>query len=75
MKKNVYKNEEVKDIILDECGIIGFSWINEELDFDIQIDWNGQSDLADDFDFMETKAHLVFHWITELKICWTIKTK
>ena len=40
MKKNVYKNEEVKDIILDECGIIGFSWINEELDFDIQIDWN-----------------------------------
>ena len=68
MKKNVYKNEEVKDIILAECGIIGFSWINEELDFDIQIDWNGQSDLADDFDFMETKAHLVFHWITELKI-------
>ena len=25
MKKNVYKNEEVNDIILDECGIIGFS--------------------------------------------------
>ena len=34
MKKYVYKNEEVNNIILEECGIIGFSWINEELDFD-----------------------------------------
>lgn len=69
MKKNIYKNEEIDKIILDESGIIGFSWTGkEELDFEISIDWNGQYDLMNYFDFMNVKTILRFEWVTEVKI-------
>lgn len=67
--KKIYVNEEVNKIILDESGIIGFSWTGEEeTNFEIQIDWNGQSDLKEEFDFTKIKTKLVFIWVTNLKM-------
>lgn len=69
MKKKTYINEEIDKIILDESGITGFSWIGEEeLDFEINVDWNGQYDLVNHFDFMNIKTILRFEWVTEVKI-------
>lgn len=69
MKKLIYKNEEIDNIIIDESSIRSFSWINQdELDLEMQIDWNGQYNLKDEFDFMSVKTKLFFSWITDLKM-------
>jgi hypothetical protein len=68
MKKYIYKNEEVNSIIIDESNIISILWVNNALDFVIIIDWNGQYDLKDEFDFMNIETRLIFNWVTNLKI-------
>lgn len=69
MKKLIYKNEEVNSIIIDESSILSISWINQDqLNLEMLIDWNGQYNLKDEFDFMNIKTRMIFNWITDLKI-------
>ena len=52
MAKNIYRNEEVDSIIINESTIESISWLGlRRLDLKIIIDWNGQEDLKNDYNF------------------------
>ena len=56
MKKLVYKNREIDHLILDESFINGFTWIDANdghpTNLEIDINWNGQENMCNDFDFI-----------------------
>lgn len=64
MKKLVYKNREIDHLILDESFINGFKWIDDNdgppTNLEIDINWNGQENMCNDFDFMAIKTHICF---------------
>ena len=71
MKKTIYQNDELSKIVLDESGITGIEWTNDEIDLEVKIDWNGQYDLKDIFNEITTK--LIFNWVTDLVIALNYK--
>lgn len=62
-----YKSSEIEKINLNEGGIIGILWINDELDLRLRIDWCGQKDLQDNFDFENIKTSLTFSFATNIE--------
>ncbi len=73
MKKYIYKNEEIDSIILDESFIQGFNWINDNDGLEMDIDWNGQQDLVDIFDFMNVKTKLKFSLVYNIQFNFEFK--
>lgn len=73
MKKVIFKNEEVDKIILDESSIIGIRWVNNPngnpVDIEMEIDWNGQKDFANDFDLMNIKTTMYFSLVHDAQFC------
>ncbi len=68
-KKDIYKNEEVDSIIINESTIESISWLGlRGLDLKIIIDWNGQEDLKNDYDFLNINTQMIFEFVTDLKI-------
>lgn len=68
-KKDIYKNEEVDSIIINESTIESISWLGlRGLDLKIIIDWNGQENLKDDYDFLNINTQMIFEFVTDLKI-------
>ena len=63
MKKHIYRDDEIDKINLDESFIKSFRWLDDEeghpVNLEVEIDWNGQKDLVEDFDFMSIKSRSV----------------
>ncbi|MDH6311933.1 hypothetical protein M2137_000692 [Parabacteroides sp. PFB2-10] len=63
MRKHIYRNEEVDNIILDESLLLSIEWIYKEHPIiEIKIDWCGQEDLKDEIVFLEMQTKLVFDY-------------
>ncbi len=55
----IYKNEEIDFINLNESGIVAMAWTGDnETDFETIIDWNGQENLKNKYDFYISKQRL-----------------
>lgn len=68
-----YKIESLDKIILDESLITGFTWENKWKDLRIEIDWCGQEDLKEHFDFNAIKTHLLCEFVTEAEFNYKFK--
>lgn len=69
IKEMIYKNEEIDFINLNESGIVAMAWTGDnETDFETIIDWNGQENLKDDYDFLNINTQMIFEFVTDLKI-------
>ena len=66
MKK--FHANEIDKINLDESGIISISWVNDEKDLNLLIDWCGQEDLAETFDFNNIICNLYFDFVTNVEV-------
>ena len=77
MKKLIYKNEEIDKIVLEESGIKGIKWIEDTntnpVNIEIEIDWNGQQDLVESFDFMNIRTKLFFSLVHNAKFDFEFK--
>jgi hypothetical protein len=62
----VYANQQLENIVIDESLIKSISWENKFQDVAISIDWCGQEDLSQDLDFINSKASLHFDFVTGL---------
>jgi hypothetical protein len=62
-----YINQEIEKIIINESLINGISWSNEFKDVIIDLDWAGQDDLKEEFDFLKIKTSLYFEFVTEME--------
>ncbi|WP_320969579.1 hypothetical protein [Bacteroides nordii] len=69
IKEMIYKNEEIDFINLNESGIVAMAWTGDnETDFETIIDWNGQENLKNKYDFLYIKTKIVFEFVTNLII-------
>jgi len=59
--------DQLAKINFDESGIIGILWANDENDLNLLIDWCGQEDMANDFDFNNIATHLYFEFVTNVE--------
>lgn len=65
----IYKNEEIDFINLNESGIVAMAWTGDnETDFETIIDWNGQENLKNKYDFLYIKTKIVFEFVTNFSI-------
>lgn len=63
-----FKNEEIDRINLVESGIVSLTWKNNEQDLEFIIDWCGQENLKNEFDFNSISTKLEFKFVTDLKL-------
>lgn len=68
MVMRVFKDEQVREVNLNESGITCIRWINQENDLEIEVDWNGQTEFKEELDFNNIKTRLIFDYITDLDI-------
>ena len=77
MKKHIYRDDEIDKINLDESFIKSFRWLDDEeghpVNLEVEIDWNGQKDLVEDFDFMSIRTRMVFSLVVNAKFCFEFK--
>ena len=64
----VFVNNEVEQIVLDESGLLGFQFINNEKDMVFFIDWCGQANMSTDIDFNNITSNLIFEFVTDLEL-------
>lgn len=64
---NIYNSSDIEKININESIIMGFSWINNKQDFKIIIDWNGQENLKNIWDFNKISTHLYFDFVTDVE--------
>jgi hypothetical protein len=64
----VYKNERLSELVINESVILGFRWANDAKDVEMDIDWCGQENLKNEFDFLKIKTKLFFQFVTDLEI-------
>ena len=67
-KRTIYKNNEIRNIVIDESFIQGIIWKNDGKDIQMIIDWNGQKNLEDKFDFLKIKTKIMFEFVTDFQI-------
>ena len=62
----VYANQQLEDIVIDESLIKSISWENKFQDVAISIDWCGQEEFKH-IDFENVKTFLYFDFVTEFE--------
>lgn len=62
-----YINDRINELVIDESIILGFNWINEAKDFELNIDWCGQEDLKQTFEFRNISTKFLFEFVTDLE--------
>lgn len=63
--RNIYKNEEIEYINLDDSGIIYFNWYgSHQKNLELLIDWCGQLEFVNIYDFDNIKTKLIFQNIS-----------
>lgn len=62
----ILRNSELKDIIIDESFIEGILWEKEGENLSIKIDWCGQANLENTYDFNKITTFLLFEYVTNL---------
>lgn len=74
-----FNTEEISSLNFNESSILSIKWINENgIDLEMDIDWCGQENLADEIDFNNVKTKLVFRFVSNLDVrfqhneVWTI---
>ena len=63
----IFENQEVNKIVIDESIIESISWLNQFKDIRIKIDWCGQEDLKDVIDFNSVHSYLIFEFVTNFE--------
>ena len=63
----IFKNSEIRKIVLDESTIMSIKWINDNgIDIEMDIDWCGQEDLKHEIDFLGVKTKLIFEFVSDI---------
>jgi hypothetical protein len=68
-----YTTSDIDKIVFDESGILSIEWINEEIDLKFLIDWCGQEDLEENFDFNKITTNLYFEFVTNVEFNFKFK--
>jgi hypothetical protein len=63
----MFSNQQVEKIIVDESLIKSIAWVNEFKDIVIDISWCGQEDFKGIVDFEKIKTSLYFDFVTEFE--------
>jgi hypothetical protein len=68
-----FSDQELEKIIINESLITRITWVNHFADLVIQIDWCGQEDLKNEFNFMKIRSSLHFDFTTEVEFDFKFK--
>lgn len=67
--KTVFKNDEVTDINLCDSGIRAIRWLGVNYEnLELTIDWCGQEDLNNVFDFDNISTKMVFNNVSDFSL-------
>lgn len=64
-----YEGASVKEINIQESHVIGIRWEDDWQHLVLDIDWSGQSNLADRLDISRTEVRLTIEHAYDMKMC------